>query len=179
MLERVWAHRALRVGRRGMAAESEQAAQGSRLQVPLPPKGIKAVIWDWDKTVLRIHSWAQRVRAEDVRAGHHEGDFMDREFFEALVKALVEREVKVLVASFGSYEVIQAYTDRLFGHGSNPFNRDTISTPSTLGTFRGEDGQEHAHKDGTSVRGQKLPQLKKLCDAHALKKHEVMFFDGS
>lgn len=154
------------------------AASPSLPKYELPPPGIKAVVWDWDKTVLRIHSWGQRIQAADVTAGKRDEDYADGACFQSLVKALVAAGVQVYIASFGSYEVIQAYTSRMFG-AANPFNRATISTPSVLEAFADQSGQMVRYSDGTKVQEQKLPQLEKICNAAGLKKEEIIFFDGA
>ena len=153
------------------------AATPAQRSYELPPPGIKAVVWDWDKTVLRIHSWGQRIRPEDVTAGHRDGDYADGACFQTLVRNLVAGGYQVYIASFGSFEVIKAYTDRMFGTAS-PFNRATISTPSALEVYDA-DGRRVEYKDGTKVAEQKLPQLEKICTAAGLKKDEIIFFDGA
>ena len=128
--------------------------------------------------MLRIHSFGSRVEPSRVTAGFHDGDYADPEYFKALVEKLVANDVKIFVASFGRYDVIQAYTTRMFG-SENPFSRETISTPESLGTVRAANGTEVVHKDGVTVAGQKLPQLDKICREHSLKREEIMFFDGA
>jgi hypothetical protein len=144
----------------------------------LPPGGIHAVVWDWDKTVLKIHSWGSRVQAINVSAGHHDGDFADGECFKVLVMQLLQAGVKVYIASFGSFEVIYAYTVRMFGT-DNPFDRKTISTPGALSPTKDSNGHPLQYKDGVTVAGQKLPQLMHICKAEGLKREQVMFFDGT
>ncbi len=128
--------------------------------------------------MLKIHSFGSRVEPANVTAGQHDGDYADKEHFVALVKALVQANVKVFIASFGRYDVIQAYTSRLFG-SEDPFSRETISTPASLGQVTAEDGTVVVHKDGVTVAGQKLPQLHKICQDSGLNMDEVMFFDGA
>jgi hypothetical protein len=105
-------------------------------------------VFDFDLTILRIHSWGERVRPEDVEHRHLDRDVADLAFFRAFVLALRDAGVRVAVASFGQYEVIQRYMDAVFGDGQSVFKRANVSTPSTVG-FR----------DGTSVPGGKVPQL--------------------
>jgi hypothetical protein len=54
------------------------------------------------------------------------------------------------IASFGKYEVIQAYCDRAFGKGT--LTRADVSTPTEVGG-----------KDGCSVEGGKNLQIEKFC----------------
>lgn len=106
----------------------------------------KLVVFDFDLTILSIHSWGERVRPEDVASRSLEDDVADLEFFRVFVERALASGIKVAIASFGVYEVIQAYMDRAVGPGV--FTRANISTPS-----------QHGTKDGHVVRGGKVPQL--------------------
>lgn len=134
----------------------------------LPPPGIRAVVWDFDRTILKVHSFALRLTAADVATRDMAADFTDLPFFQALVSALQEAGVLCLIASFGKYEVIQAYMDRILPE--HTMTRDTICTPSQLNMPR--------IKDGYSVPGGKIPQLQLLCKQHGLDPDSIMFFDG-
>ena len=120
-----------------------------------------------------------RIAAEDVAArvlDGKDGDVADLPFFQAVVAAVQARGDAVAVASFGCYDVIQAYLDRMC---PGVFSRENISTPSCAGV-----------PDGCSVPGGKNPQLNLLLgallasegaeasslDAH---RHRVAFFDDS
>ena len=109
---------------------------------------VRLVVFDFDLTILRIHSWGERVRPEDVEHRDLDRDVADLAFFRAFVLALRDAGVQVAIASFGQYEVIQRYMDRAFGDGQTVFGRGNVSTPSAVG-FR----------DGSSVPGGKVPQL--------------------
>ena len=115
---------------------------------------VRLVVFDFDLTILRIHSWGERVRPEDVEHRDLDRDVADLAFFRAFVIALRDAGVRVAIASFGQYEVIQRYMDRAFGDGQTVFGRGNVSTPSAVG-FR----------DGTSVPGGKVPQLEALVRA--------------
>ena len=69
-------------------------------------------MFDFDLTILRIHSWGERVRPEDVEHRDFDRDVADLAFFRAFVLALRDAGVQVAIASFGQYEVIQRYMDR-------------------------------------------------------------------
>lgn len=128
---------------------SPHASAGSReRERASAPGNVRLVVFDFDLTILRIHSWGERVRPEDVEHRHLDRDVADLAFFRAFVLALRDAGVRVAVASFGQYEVIQRYMDAVFGDGQSVFKRANVSTPSTVG-FR----------DGTSVPGGKVPQL--------------------
>ena len=141
---------------------------------------------DFDETVLRIHAYGLRIAAEDVAArvlDGKDGDAADLPFFQATVAAVLARGDAVAVASFGCYDVIQAYLDRMC---PGVFSRDNISTPSCAGV-----------PDGCSVPGGKNPQLDLLlrallasegseaCDEGSegssleVHRHRVVFFDDS
>jgi hypothetical protein len=105
------------------------------------------IIWDFDLTILSIHSWGERIDPRDVAQRSLETDVADLEFFRAFVARALAKGIKVAIASFGVYEVIQGYMDRAVGPGV--FTRDNISTPS-----------QHGTKDGHMVEGGKVPQLR-------------------
>ena len=75
----------------------------------------RLVVWDFDQTVLRIHSYAAKIRADMVQHRSVAVDFADLEFFVGLVKFLVHHGINVAIASFGKYDVIQMYLDCAFG----------------------------------------------------------------
>jgi hypothetical protein len=112
---------------------------------------VELVVFDFDLTILRIHSWGERIRPENVAARNLEDDVADLAFFRDFVTRLTLANVKVAIASFGQYEVIQKYVDRVFGDGQTFFSRENISTPS-----------QHGAKDGYCVVGGKVPQLHAL-----------------
>lgn len=62
-----------------------------------------------------------------------------------------KRGIEVKIASFGNYDVIQAYCDLALGVGA--MTREDISTPSVVGS-----------RDGCSVEGGKNKQLQKICE---------------
>lgn len=105
------------------------------------------IVWDFDLTILSIHSWGERIQPSDVARRSLERDVADLEFFRAFVKRALAKGIKVAVASFGVYEVIQEYLDRAVGPGV--FTRENISTPS-----------QHGTKDGHVVEGGKIPLLR-------------------
>ena len=98
---------------------------------------------DFDLTVLARHSFAERVtveRVERLDAADVEREFVDVQSFRRLLSYATARGMDVKIASFGEYEVIQAYVDRALGRGA--MTRADISTPSRVGA-----------KDGCAVEG--------------------------
>ncbi|ACO68405.1 hypothetical protein MICPUN_55064 [Micromonas commoda] len=134
----------------------------------------KLIVWDFDLTVLSIHSWAAGIRQKDVADRTLYDDVADLAFFRHFVQRALEQGFAVAIASFGQYEVIQAYMDRIVGRGV--FNRENIATPSKFGS-----------KDGRALRGGKVPMLKSLAckmlraspQELSLRKSDIIFFDDS
>ena len=79
---------------------------------------VRLVVWDFDLTILSVHSWTENIKPEDFASRDVREDVADIEFFQKFVCRALERDVKVAVASFGRYEVIQAY---LPGGGSREY----------------------------------------------------------
>lgn len=107
---------------------------------------------DFDLTVLARHSFAERVTVERVEAlelRDVEREFVDVECFRAFLEYANRRGMDVKITSFGKYEVIQAYVDRVLGEGA--MTRADISTPSRVGV-----------KDGCAVEGGKNRQIEEL-----------------
>jgi hypothetical protein len=153
---------------------------------PLASTPIRCVVWDFDLTLLRIHSFATRVTVESILGsdGHGEGrleDWVDGKGFVSLVDHLKaglltpdgSKPLACAIASFGRYEVIQAYCDKAWerwgGEGAAvPFDRTNILTPSSVGST-----------DGCALKGGKNLLLSSLCVTWGLHPREVLFFDGT
>ena len=132
--------------------------------------GVRLCVFDFDLCVLSIHSFGLRLEPLAVAArAPLERDFVDLPLFRGLVRELGARGVAVAVASFGRYDVIQAYLDRaLEGGAAQLFTRGTISTPSSVGGV-----------DGCSVPGGKNRQLFALAKQFGVEAGAVLFFDGA
>ncbi len=88
-------------------------------------------VFDFDLTILKIHSYAQNITPSKVESmGWRKlmDQFADPIFFRDLINYLISRNKKVAIASFGKYNVIKAYLDRLFDNTSI-FGLDNIITP--------------------------------------------------
>ena len=88
-------------------------------------------IWDFDLTILKIHSYAMEVKSGDVEGMNWKRlmcQFADPIFFRDLVNYLVSHKKKVAIISFGTYNVIKSYLDRLFDD-NKIFGLDNIITP--------------------------------------------------
>jgi hypothetical protein len=88
-------------------------------------------IWDFDLTILKIHSYATDIKEEEVRSLSWKKlmcHFADPIFFRDLIYFLIENKKKVAIVSFAKYNVIKAYLDRLFDD-TNIFGMHNIITP--------------------------------------------------
>jgi hypothetical protein len=95
-------------------AEAGWRAELEASVAAIAASGIKLVVWDFDLTLLTLHSFGERIQPWAVAARCLEDDFWDLRFFCELVPALTAAGLRVAVASFGRYDVIQAYMDAAF-----------------------------------------------------------------
>lgn len=98
-------------------------------------------VFDFDMTILKIHSYAQNMTPSKVESmGWRKlmDQFADPIFFRDLINYLISHNKKVAIASFGKYNVIKAYLDRLFDNTSI-FGLDNIITPPNERNIRPSD----------------------------------------
>jgi hypothetical protein len=98
-------------------------------------------VFDFDLTILKIHSYAQNMTPSKVESmGWRKlmDQFADPIFFRDLINYLISQNKKVAIASFGKYNVIKAYLDRLFDNTSI-FGLDNIITPTNERNIRPND----------------------------------------
>jgi hypothetical protein len=98
-------------------------------------------VFDFDMTILKIHSYAQNMTPSKVESmGWRKlmDQFADPIFFRDLINYLISQNKKVAIASFGKYNVIKAYLDRLFDNTSI-FGLDNIITPPNERNIRPSD----------------------------------------
>jgi hypothetical protein len=87
--------------------------------------------FDFDLTVLKVHAYANGITASEVEAMSWKklsDHFADPIFFRDLINHLVSLKKKVAIISFGTYNVIKAYLDRLFDN-QDIFGQHNIMTP--------------------------------------------------
>lgn len=132
---------------------------------------LSLVVFDFDLTVLSIHSWGERIDEAEVESRDWKDDFEDLELFTRVCRNLVERGVPVAIASFGKREVITKYLDLAFGGDRKKiFPDNCISTPSAV------DGT-----DGVQVAGGKNPQMAKIREELGVASQpaaSVLLFEG-
>ena len=88
-------------------------------------------IWDFDMTILRIHSYANNMHSSEINTMNWKkfvAHFWDPIFFRDLVNYIISKKKKVAICSFATYNVIKAFMDRLFDN-NNIFGLHNILTP--------------------------------------------------
>jgi hypothetical protein len=87
-------------------------------------------VWDFDDTLIDTTTYyITSMKPEDIKK--RDMVELDQEiphwrYFVSLVQFLVGSGKRVGIASFGTYEIIQAYMDRIFGFGQKYFTRKNI-----------------------------------------------------
>ena len=88
-------------------------------------------LWDWDDTLIDTKSYSvNKMQTEEIKK--KTDSELDREvpgwrYFVNLVTLLINNGKKVGIVSFGTYDIIQDYMNRMFGN-NNPFNKQNILT---------------------------------------------------
>lgn len=130
-------------------------------------------IWDFDLTLLNIHSYKDALTTYDVGRKKQKdllNDFADPEFFITLVNMLIMNNKKIGVISFGTYNVIKTYLERVMGN-NYIFNSENILTPLL----------------GDSRYGEVVPcppenkneMIQKLAKKYNVNMSRIIFFDDS
>ena len=130
--------------------------------------GFEAVVWDFDRTVMRIHAFARGVKVEEVAERWRE-DVADLEFFRAMVLGATQRGMRVGIASFGRRPVVLEYLRHMFADNPGLFTEANVLTPGALPGFN----------DGMDVKGGKPMLLELLCSTAPVisERARVLFFD--
>jgi hypothetical protein len=93
-------------------------------------------VWDFDDTLIDTKAYYTRNRNHMKRQvilnrcdKELDSEIPNRLFFVDLVKTLVDKkDKKVVIASWGTYYIIQAYMDRIFGEKQKYFTKQNILT---------------------------------------------------
>ena len=136
------------------------------LAAPTQPTSL--VVWDFDKTVLRIHAFGRGVRVREV-AERWEQDVADLSFFRAMVRAAKAAGARVGIASFGRREVVLEYMRHILSDEPGCFTAENVLTPGAL---------PGCH-DGSDVVNGKPLLLDLLCalSPQVTDKSSVLYFD--
>lgn len=89
-------------------------------------------IWDFDDTLIDTRAYYTRsMKPDDIRRRTDEElkqDIPGVKYFRTFCNFLVCKGKRVGIASFGTYEIIQAYMDRIFGFNQKVYTRNNIKT---------------------------------------------------
>ncbi len=99
----------------------------------IPPylwENIDLWVWDWDDTLIDTSAYVRHSMSRDWIMNLSDRDlgidFPYWQFFRDLVIYLVQNGRRVGMASFGTYTIIRAYMDRIFGRDQKYFIRANI-----------------------------------------------------
>jgi len=109
----------------------------------LPPNGLavsfylfkqcKLWVWDFDDTLINTDTYLRRnMKPSTIRNlndSELDVDFPQWRYFSKLVDFLITHGKYVGIASFGTYEIIRAYMDRIFGFNQKVFGKHNIIAP--------------------------------------------------
>lgn len=105
---------------------------GVSLISPMMFKRFKLFIWDFDDTLINTTAYYTRdMEPMSIRKRTDIELLQDIPgvlYFRCLCNYLVSRGKRVGIASFGTYEIIQAYMDRIFGLNQKFFTLNNILT---------------------------------------------------
>ena len=137
---------------------STQPAKYNPDQAPFIPnylhKYMDLWVWDWDDTLIDTSAYKRHSMSPDfikykLSDRELDEDWPHWRFFRSLIYYLVENGKRVGIASFGTYVIIRAYMDRIFGSGQQLFikaniyatcydincNRDYSTTPVNKNSY--------------------------------------------
>jgi len=96
-------------------------------------KHCKLWVWDFDDTLINTETYL-RNKMDIVSIRNRNDCDLDNEFpqwkyFKRLIEFLVTHGKYVAIASFGTYEIIRAYMDRVLGFNQKYFGKQNIIAP--------------------------------------------------
>ena len=109
----------------------------------LPPNGLpvsfylfkqcKLWVWDFDDTLINTEAYLRRdMKTNTIRNlkdSELDVDFPQWRYFKKLIEYLTTHGKYVGIASFGTYEIIRAYMDRVLGFNQKSFGKQNIYAP--------------------------------------------------
>ena len=141
---------------------------------PYLEKNIELYVWDWDDTLIDInayyrHSMNPNYIINTLPESEFFRDFPHHQYFKDLVLYLIKNGKRVGIASFGTYSIIKAYMERLFGLNKNPFHsRNMFASCQDIGCVR----------DYTNMPTNKNSYIRKIMDYYELNDYgKVVLFD--
>jgi len=99
-------------------------------------KTCKLWVWDFDDTLINTDTYLRRnMKPSTIRNLTDcdlDIDFPQWRYFSKLVDFLITHGKYVAIASFGTYEIIRAYMDRVIGFNQKVFGKHNIIAPCLL-----------------------------------------------
>lgn len=96
-------------------------------------KTCKLWVWDFDDTLINTEAYLRRdMKTSTIRNltdSDLDTDFPQWRYFAKLIEYLTTHGKYVGIASFGTYEIIRAYMDRVLGFNQKTFGRNNIIAP--------------------------------------------------
>ena len=96
-------------------------------------KTCKLWVWDFDDTLINTEAYLRRdMKTSTIRSltdSDLDSDFPQWRYFARLIDYLTTHGKYVGIASFGTYEIIRAYIDRILGFNQKSFGRHNIIAP--------------------------------------------------
>ena len=87
-----------------------QGGLADRVVNRLIEKSFKVVAFDFDQTIVKLHTFFNKITPSNVHERKElKDDFADAKLFQDIVHKLHEHKIHVAVASFGYRDVIEAY----------------------------------------------------------------------
>ena len=103
-------------------------------------KKYKLWLWDWDDTLIDTTTYyVKSMEPEDIKnrtRADLDVEVPNWRFFHALIPYLVRNGVRVGMVSFGTYKIIRAYMDLIFGFNQKYFTQNNIIALCRDGTGR-------------------------------------------
>lgn len=115
------------LGRDIGSGKNSTSSSGKNIIIsPYLDKYMQMWVWDWDDTLIDTRAYYRHSMNGDyiryqMSEEELELDFPNYQYFKDLVYYLVKKGVRVGIASFGTYSIILAYMDRIFGMNQKLF----------------------------------------------------------
>lgn len=108
-----------------------QAESGTILISPYLEKNMNLWVWDFDDTLIDTRAYKRHSMEPNIIRGHLSDaelttDIPNWGYFKKLVQYLVATGKRVGIASFGTYSIIKAYMDRIFGTNQKYFGPNNL-----------------------------------------------------
>lgn len=108
-----------------------QSESGTILISPYLEKNMSLWVWDFDDTLIdsrayKRHNMDPKIIREHLSDAELAADIPNWGYFKKLVQYLVATGKRVGIASFGTYSIIKAYMDRIFGTNQKYFGPNNL-----------------------------------------------------